>query len=169
MRTFMPTILPNIQPNCTGSLRFDIRRLQGIRNELDLMWPHLKNYRESPSFWKHEFEKHGLCAVEDPQVFNQYGYFKFGIQLMQKLNLLKTLMKYKISPHDSRQYDTINLMNVLEREFGYNGSANCIRKPGRRGMYHLEEVHVCLNRKHEFMNCPFLGNCPKKFIFPPFQ
>lgn len=26
---------------------------------------------------------------------------------------------------------TINLMNVLEREFGYNGSANCIRKPGR--------------------------------------
>ena len=26
---------------------------------------------------------------------------------------------------------TINLMNVLEREFGYNGSANCIRKPRR--------------------------------------
>uniref|UniRef100_A0A5K4F7X3 Phospholipase A(2) n=1 Tax=Schistosoma mansoni TaxID=6183 RepID=A0A5K4F7X3_SCHMA len=47
------------------------------------------------TFRKHEFEKHGLCAVEDPQVFNQYGYFKFGIQLMQKLNLLKTLMKYR--------------------------------------------------------------------------
>uniref|UniRef100_A0A5K4FCH6 Beta-lactamase n=1 Tax=Schistosoma mansoni TaxID=6183 RepID=A0A5K4FCH6_SCHMA len=49
------------------------------------------------TFRKHEFEKHGLCAVEDPQVFNQYGYFKFGIQLMQKLNLLKYVIHVVIN------------------------------------------------------------------------
>ncbi|RTG79968.1 uncharacterized protein DC041_0012424, partial [Schistosoma bovis] len=33
----------------------------------------------------------------------------------------------------------------------------------------LEEVSVCLNLTHNFTDCPPIGNCLEKFLFPPFE
>ncbi|KAH9593616.1 hypothetical protein MS3_00010005 [Schistosoma haematobium] len=93
-------------------------------------------------FRKHEFEKHGRCATEDPAIKNQHGYFKFGIDLMKKLNLLETLMKNNITPHDSKQYETTNLQSVLKKEFGYNGSLKCTEIRKKPNVRRLEEKGV---------------------------
>ncbi|XP_018647492.1 putative ribonuclease t2 [Schistosoma mansoni] len=74
---------------------------------------------------EHEFNKHGLCAVQDPLVHNQTGYFKFGLQLFKDANLLKTLMKYNITPNATKEYNTSDLQNVLKKKFGHNGSLRC--------------------------------------------
>ncbi|TNN04939.1 Ribonuclease Oy, partial [Schistosoma japonicum] len=84
-----PIILPNITVNCTGTEKFNISLLQGLRPKLDVEWPSLRNLSRTESLWKHEFEKHGLCAVEDPKILNQVGYFNTSLQLRAKTDLLK--------------------------------------------------------------------------------
>ncbi|VDP62451.1 unnamed protein product [Schistosoma curassoni] len=83
-----PQKFPDVQPNCTATEQFNITLLKNLLDDLRNLWPSLSNYSNPESFWKYEFDKHGKCALQDPLVGNQTQYFKFGIDLMKKLNLL---------------------------------------------------------------------------------
>ncbi|RTG79969.1 uncharacterized protein DC041_0012425 [Schistosoma bovis] len=53
------------------------------------MWLLYENFFTMFNYRKYEFDKHGKCALQDPLIRDQYGYFKFGIDLMKGLNLLE--------------------------------------------------------------------------------
>ncbi|VDO88433.1 unnamed protein product [Schistosoma margrebowiei] len=101
-----PKDFPEKQPQCTVKEQFDIKKLENLLSDLRKLWPSLSNYESPESFWKHEFNRHGKCATEDPAIVNQHGYFKFGIELMKKLHLLDKLIKNGIKPDQSKQYET---------------------------------------------------------------
>ncbi|VDP44652.1 unnamed protein product [Schistosoma margrebowiei] len=125
-----PQIFPEKLPNCTKTEQFNLTLLKSLESDLLSLWPSLSNYSSPESFWKHEFNKHGQCALEDPLIHGQYGYFKFGIDLMKKLRLLDNLKKHNITPHASEQYN--------------------------KDLGRLEEVRICLNLSHNYTDCPVL-------------
>ncbi|VDP29029.1 unnamed protein product [Schistosoma curassoni] len=134
-----PKDFPEKQPQCAVKEQFDIKKLENLLSDLKKLWPSLSNYESPESFWKHEFNRHGRCATEDPAIVNQHGYFKFGIDLMKKLHLLEKLIKNGIKPDQSKQYE--------------------------KGVGRLEEVRICLNVSHNYMDCPVPGVCPNEYTF----
>ncbi|VDP41769.1 unnamed protein product [Schistosoma margrebowiei] len=156
-------------PKCKSQEQFNITVLQGLRSDLLRLWPSLSNYSSPETFWKHEFDKHGKCALQDPLIHDQYNYFKFGIDLMKKLNLLEALKNHGITPNASKQYNKTAFQKVFESELGHNGSIKCINASGQSSVNLLEEVRLCLNLTHQYTDCPPIGKCPEKFTFPPFE
>ncbi|KAH8856097.1 Intracellular ribonuclease LX [Schistosoma japonicum] len=165
-----PIILPNITVNCTGTEKFNISLLQGLRPRLDVEWPSLKNLSRTESLWKHEFEKHGLCAVEDPKIGNQVGYFNTSLQLRAKTDLLNTLKRYNITPSNVTEYNKTVFQEVMKKAYGSPVHLSCRQNRGKGSPknHSLEEVRFCLNRSFSHIPCPNEGKCPERFYFPPF-
>ncbi|CAH8428645.1 unnamed protein product [Schistosoma intercalatum] len=111
---------------------------------------------------------HGRCALQDPLIGNQYRYFKFGIDEMKKLKLLDNLKKHGITPHASMKYDASDFQNVLKKEYGHHGFLKCTNVIGQSGVRLLEEVRICFNLTHHYVDCHSLGDCPNQFVFPPY-
>uniref|UniRef100_A0A095AZC8 Ribonuclease Oy n=1 Tax=Schistosoma haematobium TaxID=6185 RepID=A0A095AZC8_SCHHA len=120
-------------------------------------------------FEKHEFNRHGRCATEDPAIVNQHGYFKFGIDLMKKLHLFEKLIKNGIKPDQSKQYETSDLRSVLKKEFGYNGSLKCTDIKGKVKSINFKSSEIVFyNDELILTTCYSVKNlCIDRFIHVP--
>ncbi|CAH8429667.1 unnamed protein product [Schistosoma bovis] len=165
---YRPKTARHKDPKCKLNVEFDINQLQDLLSNLTSLWPSLNNYNTSASFWKYEFDIHGKCALEDPLIRDQHGYFEFGIDQMMKLQLLKKLKENGITPNASAQYETTRLQEVLKKEYGHNATLKCAKESGQVGVRRLEEVWICLNLTRHYIDCNIPSDCSNKFTFPPF-
>ena len=64
------------------------------------------------SFWRHEWEKHGTCAAQLPQMDSELKYFEEGVALNAKFPLQKYLSDASITPGTFAHWGHAH-MNVL--------------------------------------------------------
>ena len=61
-------------------------------------WTNVHANSKEDSFWKHEWEKHGTCAAQLPQMDTELKYFEEGVALNAKFPLQKYLSDASITP-----------------------------------------------------------------------
>lgn len=93
----MGTIGPSF---CNKSLPFNETFIYGIQDKLNNYWTDIEispsNITEGnssnithkkESIWVHEWEKHGTCALNLPDLNSEFKYFNQGIEWSEKYNM----------------------------------------------------------------------------------
>lgn len=94
-----PTKYHTLGPQfCNKSLEFNSSILAPIENELKDHWLDIHKGSKSYALWKHEWDKHGTCAVTIKALDNEFKYFQTGLKLFDKYNMIDVLTKANILP-----------------------------------------------------------------------
>uniref|UniRef100_A0A915Q6N3 Ribonuclease T(2) n=1 Tax=Setaria digitata TaxID=48799 RepID=A0A915Q6N3_9BILA len=69
--------------------KFDLSKLKPIEKKLEKNWPNLFVKRSVSSLWKHEWEKHGVCAGTVEEVNDEVKYFNKTLSLHEKFDIFE--------------------------------------------------------------------------------
>ncbi|WJX22464.1 phytepsin [Trifolium repens] len=121
---------------------FDINKINSLIVDLRDAWPSLfiRNYK----FWENEWNKHGSCSA-----FNQYEYFKLGLDIWKEYNLTSILEQDGIVPGYS--YPPRKIRRAILKEVGFEPSLICVRS-------FLTQIQLCLDPlAQSYIPCPNLS------------
>lgn len=110
-----------------------------LLEELDTFWPSM--YGNNPSFWSHEWNKHGTCvSTLEPHCYESYvpyqdahDYFVTVINLFKRYDYVKALAKSGIRP--GRIYDREDIVKAFKTNLGLDATLKCRGK-------NLKEMHI---------------------------
>lgn len=144
-----PSLSGTEGPNfCDDSIPFDESQIAAIEDRMRAQWPSL----EGPSieFWKHEWTKHGTCAIlGDPSLFpSQYGYFLRGLGMNVEMGLEKKLASGGVIPSDTDCYSLSQITSALTAAFNETALVSCINDKSSSTQY-LAQVELCYSRDLE--------------------
>lgn len=150
---------------CPGP-QFNLTQLGLLIPLMLAAWP---GYEEpSPSFWAHEWDKHGTCATS-----NEYAYFGAGLRLLLSLDPAAGLSAGGIIPGAS--YSPQQIVGALS---AWRGVAPVITCAGyntpwsgkNQATQSLQEIIFCLDVLMSPMGCPRCileeGNCGLSVYVP---
>ncbi|XP_048738067.2 ribonuclease Oy-like [Ostrea edulis] len=159
--------------NCNSSWPFDINDVKPLVSDLKRDWPNLFPDTKENSFWKHEWSKHGTCAISLPATSNQLKYFSMGLQLYNKYNLTKILLNQGIITSNTAGYMVNATEAALKRELGVNTVVQCVYDKEKTKKQLLYEIEICVNKKFQLIDCyndkTPQSTCPKHepVFYPP--
>jgi len=139
--------------------KFDTRMVTPtMLNTLRKYWPDFKP--DEPNFWKHEFEKHGSCAVVSEVVKNQQDYFDKTIQLTKSLPITEVWAAAGIVPSDTQAYSKERVLAVIERsKIGVRPFITCDNNK------FIKEMRFCFDKKLRPFSCKKQsGSCGDEVI-----
>lgn len=79
-------------PSYCGNQPLHISKLTGIQDDLMERWP--SHNGSNVDFWKHEWIKHGTCALGAPYIKNQLSYFASTLWLDMRLSNLNVEIQH---------------------------------------------------------------------------
>lgn len=80
---FWPNYSDGTYPSFCKKVDFDMEKLKPIMQDLIQFWESYNDVnKEEPTFWKHEWEKHGSCMFID---MSEYEYFKKTLDLYKDI------------------------------------------------------------------------------------
>lgn len=121
-----PTQYHTIGPEyCNKSLKFDATVLAPIEKQLKEYWIDVQNGSKPYSFWKHEWDKHGTCAVVLKTMDNQFKYFQAGLKFLKTYNMIDVLAKAGIL--SGQTYEVQDILLAIERILGKRGQVMCTK------------------------------------------
>ncbi len=88
-----------------------------------MRWPSTEGDNEK--FWKHEWEKHGTCALDKSPLKSQFLYFQQALKWNQKYDIGQFLRKHGINPNDEKKYQFSDIRNAIETELGTSVNIIC--------------------------------------------
>ncbi|KAG7016138.1 Ribonuclease DdI, partial [Cucurbita argyrosperma subsp. argyrosperma] len=116
----------------------------------------------SYSLWGDEWDLHGTC-FETP-TFQISDYFRLGLYLFWRSDVLQALEKYGMEPVDGRRYLAPDFESVLNVSFG-KPALRCSRNVKYNLQYQLAEVALCFDKCLRHINCPSqysaANGCPR--------
>ncbi|KAK0175071.1 hypothetical protein PV327_008855 [Microctonus hyperodae] len=154
---------------CNNASRFDSSALSPIEDDLKTKWLDVENGTAHYSFWKHEWYKHGTCAMVIPSINNELKYFTKGIELLDTYDMKYVLAKANILPNN--HYKVQEILDGVEKILGKRGQVECIVNPKTKERY-LFEVRICFDKSFNLINCDGIANFPtncskkKNIIYP---
>lgn len=120
-----PTKYNTIGPQfCDNSLKFDPSALRNIESDLKENWLDIHKGSKPYSFWKHEWDKHGTCAVTAKPLNNEFNYFQAGLKLFQKYNMMDVLAKANILP--GNKYMVQDMFVRIQKVLNKRGQIMCV-------------------------------------------
>lgn len=121
-----PTKFRTIGPEyCNDSMPFDARTLAPLESELKENWIDIQNGSRPYTFWKHEWDKHGTCALTVKALDNEYNYFLAGLNLLDEYNMIDVLAKASILPGQS--YMVLDILAGIQKVLRKRGQVMCAR------------------------------------------
>ncbi|XP_025992921.1 ribonuclease Oy [Solenopsis invicta] len=164
-----PTRFNTIGPQfCDKSLKFNPSLLAPIENELKENWIDIHKGMNPYSFWKHEWEKHGTCAIKIKALNNEFNYFQEGLKLLDTYNMIDVLAKANIVP--GNKYMVQQMLMGLQRVLGKRGQITCI--VDKNGESYVTEIRICFDKTLQLVDCDGISSFPtncnrtKEIIYP---
>ncbi|CAD5123217.1 DgyrCDS11578 [Dimorphilus gyrociliatus] len=159
---------------CNKTAKFDDKAIIKLKPKLQTYWPNMFPDTDPNQLWKHEYEKHGTCAISVSKVNTEYNYFNYTLALRKWLNIDEKLAKYGIRPR-AKPYKLKDITSALDKAFnGFNVDIQCSSVHGK---HYLQEIHVCLTKEFKQMDCKVTSllyrslssttSCSKKNIYYP--
>jgi len=138
---------------CPGQQRhFNVSNLDAIIKVLELRWPNLISDASVASLWKHEWTKHGSCAVQLKTLDSEINYFQAGLLFNTNFDILKALTSGNIVPSDTATYTLsdfeTNLQNLLHKPF----LVHCLFSKIDQKWY-FSDVRICLDKEFKLIEC----------------
>ncbi|XP_002024998.2 ribonuclease Oy [Drosophila persimilis] len=146
-----PTKLGSLGPSfCNKSAEFDVDKLDGISNRLETFWPDLKGATSQEWLWKHEWQKHGTCAMLIEELDDELKYFAQGLSWREQYIMSRILDASDIHPDSNNTVTAIN--NAIVKALGKNPSIHCLFDTKHEISY-LSEIRICFNKSLELIDC----------------
>ncbi|KAF7260722.1 hypothetical protein EG68_01975 [Paragonimus skrjabini miyazakii] len=147
-----PNSWPSEEPkDCPIAPDFTQNVLEPIIDQLNEMWPDVLNSEDPFDFWKHEWYKHGRCAIEDELIGDELGYFNVSLGLKKRTPILQVLLQEGIEPSNYTVHKAEDIIAKLHKGFGTLPILSCMKK--HKETAKLLEVRVCYNPSLELIDC----------------
>ncbi|KAG5332426.1 RNOY Ribonuclease, partial [Acromyrmex heyeri] len=154
---------------CNRSLSFDSKALAPIEGALKENWIDIQKGSKPYSFWKHEWDKHGTCAISVRDLNNELKYFQTGLKLLNKYNMIDVLAKSNILP--GNKYMVQNYLTGIQKILNKRGQVMCVVDQKTKNSY-VYEIRICFNKALQLVDCDgiyqFPTNCNRsqQIIYP---
>ncbi|KYN06507.1 PREDICTED: ribonuclease Oy [Cyphomyrmex costatus] len=165
-----PTIYNEIGPQfCNNSLSFNSTALAPIENELKQNWLDIQKGSKPYSFWKHEWDKHGTCAISVQELNSEFKYFQTALKLLDNYNMINILAKANILP--GNRYTVQNYLTGIKKVLNKRGQVMCVVNQKTKTSY-VEEIRICFNKTLQLVDCDgiykFPTNCNRsqEIVYP---
>lgn len=135
------------------TLDFDPASLNPILGQLIKFWPNLYNDTELYNFWKHEWCKHGTCAITLDSINSELKYFQKGLELQKKFDLLRILSDAGIKPSDEATYEFTEFLNGLMKGLGARPTISCVYVKDTKTQY-IAQIEFCISKDFDVIDCP---------------
>ncbi|XP_018366988.1 PREDICTED: ribonuclease Oy [Trachymyrmex cornetzi] len=142
---------------CNRSLSFDSKALAPIEGALKENWIDIHNESKPYSFWKHEWDKHGTCAISVRDLNNELKYFQTGLKLLDKYNMIDVLAKANILP--GNKYTVQNYLTGIQRILNKRGQVMCVVDKKTKNSY-VNEIRICFDKTLQLVDCNGIYNFP---------
>lgn len=149
-----PTKLGTIGPAfCNKSIHFNASLLAPIKPELEKLWSDIYRGRNHYDLWKHEWTKHGSCAVVLPGLNSELKYFSQGLIWQHQYNMEKVLAAGNIFPStDDNLFNVQTMWLSIKTVLGKNPAIECIHDP-KSGLDYLMEIRICFTKELQLTDC----------------
>ncbi|XP_018045399.1 PREDICTED: ribonuclease Oy [Atta colombica] len=165
-----PTKYNEIGPQfCNRSLSFDSKTLAPVEEALKENWIDIQKGSKPYSFWKHEWDKHGTCAISVRDLNNELKYFRTGLKLLDRYNMIDVLAKTNILP--GNKYTVQNYLTGIQKILNKRGQVMCVVDQKTKNSY-VNEIRICFNKALQLVDCDgiyhFPTNCNRsqQIIYP---
>jgi ribonuclease T2 len=111
---------------CKTSLHFNKTELEPIEHELAQYWTDIHN-GSLYALWKHEWRRHGTCAVALPALDTESKYFGQGLKWIDQYDMSNILSKSAIEPNN--RYTAEEVWNAVQKTLGKNPTVHCTVDP----------------------------------------
>ncbi|KAM0936175.1 putative ribonuclease T(2) [Dioscorea sansibarensis] len=152
--------------DCDYENLYDATKTEDLLPEMQAKWPTLAcPSGDGNKFWAHEWNKHGTCSES---ILDQHSYFRAGLELQNKANILSILEDADIRP-DGASYSTERITEVIKDALGVLPSIDCNRDESRNPQ--LFQIYLCVDKLgKDFIECPFYPKrkCSPEIEFPAF-
>jgi len=156
--------------HCRNDLPFNEKLVSPILKQLEERWLNVRNGTGEYDFWKHEWLKHGTCAVQLKQLDTEFKYFDQGLQWQKMYDLQTILAQEGITP--GGQYSPENILYTVGKYLGstvkqtmVNPAITCRREKGYQNPL-IFELIICFDKELNLIHCDDIaggmyGNCPQ--------
>lgn len=146
-----PSVNSGMSPTfCDESYPFDYNSIKWLVPLLLEFWPNLYTNTPIDSFWKHEWDKHGTCAVS--LVKNESGYFNVSLALRDHFDFGPILKGSNIVPDDTLLYDLNKIKYAIKSVLGVEPLVTCYVLRDSNVQY-LSQMQFCLSKQFELIEC----------------
>ena len=94
-------------------------------------------------FWKHEWTKHGTCAMNSDRLRGHYNYFNQTLHLFDQFPLQSWLNSSGLLPSNSKPHKLSDIHEVVEKKLGAKVELECLSK---KPYPLLQHIYICLDR-----------------------
>lgn len=144
---------PQHGPYCCTDRKFDITKIDDLKEDMLVNWPTLFPSNSMEHFWAHEFEKHGTCAEALPKFFaTEHEYFNTTLHLKKTYDLKKILGDRKIVPDSKMPYDAKAIKEALTAGLGVTP---CVQRSYYKEVDLLGTVMICFDKNLKPIECPY--------------
>ncbi|XP_051174778.1 ribonuclease Oy-like [Leptopilina boulardi] len=140
---------------CNKTINFDLSVLANIQNELKLKWTDIQSAMRPGTFWKHEWDRHGTCAVILEKMNTQEKYFQMGLNLFNKYDMKNILAKVNIVPGNS--YPLNMILDGIKKILNINAQVTCAENTKTNDIL---EIKICFDKQLKLTNCDGIYNFP---------
>eukprot|EP00698_Gefionella_okellyi_P024441 TRINITY_DN861_c0_g1_i1.p1 TRINITY_DN861_c0_g1~~TRINITY_DN861_c0_g1_i1.p1 ORF type:complete len:248 (+),score=44.27 TRINITY_DN861_c0_g1_i1:55-798(+) len=139
---------------CNDSDPFDPQQVSSVMSEMRQYWT---DYYDATgtSFWEHEWDKHGTCAMSDDLLATQLMFFTAALRLRTQANILAKLEDGNIYPNTTVGYAIDDLRSALNdgKSSGNQCLVYCSQDKDKQTTV-LNNVQFCVDKNLQFMACP---------------
>ncbi|XP_050425399.1 uncharacterized protein LOC126836223 isoform X2 [Adelges cooleyi] len=177
-----PTKVGTFGPSyCNNQTAFHIEKLGSIKSDLKNRWTEVKDSKswvnkKEGELWRHEWKKHGTCAMSIPVLDSEFKYFKQGLDWNKQYPLNDILSQGSIKPNGT--YPMIQFWQTLKNGLGKRPFIDCFTDKTTKITY-IDEVRLCFDKSLSLIDCDRFKkqndkpntNCPKdqQIYYPGIQ
>jgi ribonuclease T2 len=133
-------------------LPFSFEQVKYLLPQLLKFWPNLYINTPLDSFWQHEWDKHGTCALGTAYVKNESDYFTFTLALRNQFDFGPILEKSGIEPDDTFLYDLSKLKQAVQKVLNVEPYAVCYVLRDSDVQY-LSQMNICFDKQMQLIEC----------------
>ncbi|OQR74687.1 ribonuclease DdI-like [Tropilaelaps mercedesae] len=157
-------------PEFCSMEKFDGRQLESLKAQLNRYWPSFTTREDRYfTFWRHEWQKHGTCAEDIPQLQGLTNFFKTALALFQKYDVKEYLHNSNINPSKQKTYQVDEVVKAISDDYPYKFDIVCNNVQSTPQSV-LSEVRFCFDKDLHPMNCRGrFVRCGNQLQYPPYE
>ncbi|XP_018497521.1 ribonuclease DdI [Galendromus occidentalis] len=155
-------------PSYCSEEAFDGRRLEKLKGQLNQNWPSYTATQDRYfTFWRHQWQKHGTCANDVPQLNSLVKFFETTLKLAKQHDIKKYLENSNIRPSRQQTYQPQQIMRAFADDLPSKLDVVC---SDFRGKSVLSEVRLCFDKSLKPIDCRGQSSrCGNQIYYLPVQ
>jgi ribonuclease T2 len=144
-----------------------VNKVKSIEGNLTAEWANLEEGKTGASFWAHEWDKHGTCSSQNPNLVGELNFFSQTLGLFEQWPIQEWLAASGIKPDDSAVLTEARVLSAISPHISSKIELHCEHVKGSEVPY-LDSISICVDKSSlEPIDCPTpKDTCKQGLIYP---